>query len=429
MIRGASESELPPAEVSVSPPGPAPAGAGLTLRPVEPKDAEAIHALLVAAIPDVLADRQRWLSRWVWQYWDNPYRRDRPAGWVLVDGDLIVGHLGAVYVPLRVGSGRATGVVGADYAVAEGAIARGSVFAGLQLAEAFFSAAEDCVAMATTANEKTAAVFSRFGCEPIAWTREFWRARANLTQQIRACHGASSRIARRLLSGPAGSIISGVLGRCYRRLRHQPAIPIPAGCRLETTMPQLAGDLGWLWEGFAWSGAVPNAGGPTGAGNEGGDARRVESDRAGVVGIDRAQSYLDWRYARHPERDNIRVLVVRDGDGQPTGTAVVFLDERETRRIAFVEELIALPDRMEVVRTLLCSALRLACDHEADYVVTTTGRPAIRHVFRELGFESRARSAPAVVIQPTPTSFAPGPDARHGESIAEHLDFWHGEMF
>ena len=76
----------------------------LHLREVEPADGQAVHALLTANIPGVLEDRGRWLRRWQWQYWDNPFRADRPAGWVLTDGDHIVGHLGAVYVPFRVGS-------------------------------------------------------------------------------------------------------------------------------------------------------------------------------------------------------------------------------------------------------------------------------------------------------------------------------------
>ena len=65
---------------------------------------------------------------------------------------------------------------------------------------------------------------------------------------------------------------------------------------------------------------------------------------------------------------------------------------------AFVEDLIVLPGRPDVVRSLLCAALRLAADHQADYLVTATGRCELRPLFWELGFESRARSAPAAVI-------------------------------
>jgi len=429
MIRRASNSGPAEQEVAAPSAGSPRARSAALLRPIEPEDAEAVHALLTRAIPDVLTDRQRWLARWRWQYWENPYRQDRPAGWVLANGGGIVGHLGAVHVPLRVGAARMPAVIGADYAVADDAVARDGVFAGLQLAEAFFSAAQESVALATTANEKTGAVFSRFGCRPVAWTREFWRAPTTLTQQVRAGCGTKSRIARRLLAGRVGSALCGALGRCCRWLHHAPAIPIPAGCRLETTVPQLAGDLGWIWEGFAWQAAVHDHTGPPGERTKDGNAGPGEDDGPGMVSIDRTQAYWRWRYTRHPERDNVRVLVVRDGDGLPIGVAVVFLDERERHRIAFVEELITLPGRLDVMRTLLCAAIKLAYDHEADYLVTTPGRRPIRHVFRELGFESRARSAPAVVIRPPGGSAAAGAAPDLFGSIGQQLDFWHGEMF
>ncbi len=428
MNRQAYNSDSPAAEAPGEPRARQAVGSAL-LRPVQPEDAEGIHALLVAGLPDVPADGERWRARWSWQYWSNPYRGDRPAGWVLADGDRITGHLGAVYIPLRVGDERVTGVVGADYVVADDALARGGVFAGLQLAEAFFSTAKDCVAMATTANEKTGAVFSRFGCQPVLWTRQFWRAPASLTQQIRACRSATSRVVRRLLCSRAGFVVSGALGRCYRYLHYGPAVPIPVGCRLETTVPQLAGDLGWIWEGFAWGSTEMNPGDHDRTGKESAGVQRTQSPGAGVVGIDRTQAYLGWRYGRHPERENIRVLVLRDRDGHPIGAAVVFLDERKTRRTAFVEELITLPDRIEAVHTLLCAALKLACDHDADYLVTTPGRRAIRHVFRELGFEPRARSAPAVVMQPPLSMTATREDTPAAPFPDDDLDFWHGEMF
>jgi hypothetical protein len=296
--------------------------------------------------------------------------------------------------------------------VAADALARGGALAGLQLAEAFFAAAKGGVAMATTANEKTGAVFARFGCKPVTWTREFWRAPATLAQQIRTCRGASSRVAGRLLAGPGGRVIVGTLGRCYRRLHHRPSVPIPHGCRLETTMPRLAGDLGWLWEGFIW-----------------GKAPRSVRDRGGRISVDRSQDYLDWRYVRHPERENLRVLVVRDRDGHPIGAAIIFFDDRSARRLALVEELIVLPHRMEVLRTLLCATVRLTCDHEVDYVVTMAGRHGTRPVFWRLGFENRARSAPAMLVKP-PEQLEPSALGAAGAgSLEDRLEFWHGEMF
>ncbi|MDM8008192.1 MAG: hypothetical protein QUV05_18795, partial [Phycisphaerae bacterium] len=166
-------------------------------RPVRPEDAVSLHKLLVAELPDIPADHQRWLARWNWQYRDNPFRQDRPAGWVLADGERVVGHLGAVYVPVIAAGRSAVGVIGADYVVSQDALKAGGTFAGLQLAQAFFEGTSACLHMATTANEKTGAVFGRFGCRPVDWTREFFRASTSLVQQIRTCRGGANRVVRR----------------------------------------------------------------------------------------------------------------------------------------------------------------------------------------------------------------------------------------
>jgi len=381
----------------------APATAAPALRPVLPGDGEAIHALLVANIAGVLEDRGRWLRRWQWQCWDNPFRQQRPAGWVMVDGERIVGHLGAVYVPLRVGRERKLGMIGADYAVSPDAVAQGGAFAGLQLAQAFFVSADRLVPLATTANAKTGAVFTRFGCTPVPWTSEFWRAPTTLAQQVRTCRGAASRIVRKLLTQPGGPILAGLAGRLYRAAGRRPRVPVPSDCRLEITTPRLACDLGRLHERAAE------------------DVLAASRD-ALPVAVDRTTEYLNWRYTQHPERSNLSVLVLRSHDGSPAGAAFVFSEDRGPRRIAFVEDLITPPGRPDAARTLLAAALRLAGDRQADYLVTMTGRHELRPLYWELGFESRARSAPAAVINCPPAGGEPS-------SPAIHLELWHGAMF
>jgi len=412
MLRPVNNSEPPASQAAGTPEAEHGADREFGLRTVEPADGDAIHALLVASIAGVLGDRGRWLRRWHWRCWDNPYRRDRPAGWVLVEHDRVVGHLGAVYVPLRVGPDRKAGVVAADYAVDQTATARGGIFAGLELARAFFEAAGDTVCpMATTANEKTGAVFSRFGCQAVPWTRELWRAPVTLTQQIRTFHGVTSRVARRLLLSPAGALMTRLAGRFYQITHHRPGVPIPQGCWLETTVPQLAWDLGVLFE-------RANAARVTAAADD--------SLLPVPFGIDRATDYLHWRYSRHPERDNIRVLMIRGREGRPIGGVVLFCEDRGTQRLVFVEDLIVLPDRPDVVRSLLCAALRLAADHQADFLVTTTGRCELRPLFWELGFESRARSAPAAVIRCQQASDNDQPPTL---TLDDRLELWHGAMF
>jgi len=376
-------------------------GASLVVREVEAGDVDAIYALLSASFSAFSFSRQEWFVRWRWQYGENPYRGDRPAGWVLTDGDHILGHLGAVYVPIMVRDESVIGAIGADYAVADEAIAHGGMLAGLDLAQAFFAGVGDCIPMATTANEKTGAIFARFGCRPVPWTREFWRASATVSQLLRSCGGAQSRLLRWAMSGIVGGVAFPLLGACYRGLRCCPAIPIPAGCRLETTVPQLARNLGRLYERVA--------------------AMEQREGSPQPIGwrVAATQTYLHWRYVQHPERDKVRVLVVRDAEGEAIGSAFLFCDDNSAHRVVYVEELVTLPDRLDVVRTLLCSALKMACDHGADYVVTMSGRRSVRHVYWELGFESRARSAPAAIIH---TSALP-------ESFDDQVDFWHGIMF
>lgn len=378
-----------------------------TPRPVRPEDAESLHALLLARLPDVPEDLGRWLARWNWQYRDNPFRQDRPAGWVLCAGGRVVGHLGAVWVPVVAEWRQRTGVIGADFVVSDEALRAGGVFAGLQLAQAFFDGTVGCLRMATTANEKTGVVFGRFGCRPVEWTREFWRAPATLTQQVRTCRGGVNRVVRRLMSGAAGPAGRGVLGAVYRIAGHRPALPIAPGCRLDMGMPEMMLEAVPQWETLT-AGAV-------------GDTASVRA----AFAIDRNREYLDWRYVRHPEAASIRSLLVRTRDGRVVGAGVVFVEQQTRRKVAFLEELLTVPERPEVMHTLVCAALRLACDHGAEHLVCTAGRADLRGRFWEYGFEQRTRSAPALVV----AGLQGEPEAAHTGLLDAGVCFHHGDMF
>lgn len=360
----------------------------LLVRPVALRDGNSLHALLRSALPGVIADRERWLKRWRWSCWDNLFRGDRPAGWVLEDDEEIVGHLGAVYVPLRVRGRRRLGQIGTDYAIAPAATVRGGAFAGLALAEVFFDQTGNAIPLATTANEKTAAVFGRFGCQPIAWTREFWRVRTTLDAQLRACYGGVSRLWRHALSGTPGRALGGSLVRIMTALQRGPTIPLPQACTLEITNPTLAGDLSKL-------------SGP------------------GDFAFDRSSRYLQWRHARQPEHHNCRVLVLRKRNRGPIAAAYLFVDDASDPPVAWIEDVLLPTNSLELLRTLLCAAQRMAASAGADYLFCTTGNPCYRPLFWQLGWESRARNAPGLLIG----------GSVELPSMASPFSFWHGVMF
>jgi hypothetical protein len=388
----------------------------LIIRPVEPDDTESVHRLLREHLNDVVADYSRWRVRWEWQYWNNPFRFGRPAGYVLQHDDSIVGHLGAVYLPLRIGMDRYTGVVGSDYVVSKDATKVGGMFAGLQLAERLFTDAEYFLVMATTANDKTNAVFSRFGCKPIPWTREFWRAPADAGQLVRTFYGGTNRVIRRILAAPGGFWLTRQLGNLCRIFHHYPKINLPKGCCLEISIPRSPCALGTVHEKQLSEKDAFNHQEPS----------EASLPRPALFSVDRSQDYLHWRYVSHPERDNIRVIAVTDEQGAPLGAAIVFLEKTEGRYIAHLEELVVLLNRPDVLHTLFCTAVDLACRQGVDYLVTTSGRPAYRHFFWELGFEARTRNAPAAVIQAGSKGVAEQVLPR---PLENHLEFWHGEMF
>lgn len=368
----------------------------VVLREVRSGDGPVIHAMLRAAMPGTLPDPDRWLRRWHWQCLHNPFRGERPAGWVLEDAGDVVGHIGAVYLPLRVRGERRLGQVVTDYVVSREAVARGGLFPGLRLAQAFMTAARGLVPMATTANEKTGAVLGRYGCRPVDWSREWWRAPATSEQEIRSCLGGGSRLWRRMLRTKPGRMLGRAAGRCCRIMGLHPPLPWPFQGRLEVRAAPAIQELNAL-------------------------AATVSSGDV-TCSIDWSAEYLAWRYARHPEWNDIRVLVLRGHDGRVTAGAVVFRERLATRRIAYVEELAVLRCRRPSsssttgretfsVRAVLCASLRVAADLDADYLVATTGRGDWRPLFWELGFESRARNAPALVL---PEEIASCPAFQHG---------------
>lgn len=407
--------------------------AGTYVRPVTQADGPSIHALLAATLPDVLADYQRWLERWHWQYWQNPFRGSRSAGWVLAErrsghianeniasesignGERVLGHLGAVYLPLRIGDQQLTGVIGADYAVSDGAAGQGSGGTALELAQRLFAESGTHVVMITTANEKTGAVFGRFGGKAVPWTREFWQASSTLAQQIRS-RRSGNPISRRFFSGRVGSLLLHTLAAAYRLVGHVPAVPISSGCRLEIVEPESTNALATFWQQSVLASLKP-------------------SDTAAwpiwqtQLTLERSQTWLDWRYTQHPERHRMRMLIVRDADDAIRGSAIVFRDKCKDRHVCYVEDMMVWPHRVGTLRTLLCAALRYAKECGAEQVVTTPGNSAVRTIFSELGFQQRICQSPSTVIYMSSSLRQASVSVPPGFSPSEHFDFWHGLVF
>ena len=345
------------------------AAAGPRLREVVPADGPAIHALLRSTLPDIPVEPEAWLAEWAWRCWQNPFRGPRPVGWVLEDGRRLLGHLGAVCVPLLVGGRACTGIIGSDYAVADPHA--GGLFGALQLAESLFALADpQTTVLASTANEKTAAVFGRYGCVPVTWTREFWRAPATKRQIARSSLGGRSRVLRRIMRYPLAAGLLGVLHRLAG-----------GGMRCRVEPPP--------WDRTAWP-------------------------RAGDWAVEPSAEYLTWRYARHPRGELATALTI-ERDGHVQAAAVTMPGLRDGCLVLYVEELVVPEGREDLASALLCDVLRLAHAQGCEWVVTTVGSSEFSGLMWELGFESRSRNAPALLIQSPPP-----PDRVH---------FDHGLMF
>ncbi|MHC4441967.1 MAG: hypothetical protein ACYTF1_11895 [Planctomycetota bacterium] len=385
------------------------AGEAVSVRPVQPADSDGLYQLWCSGRTHTPEDRQSWFDNWCWKYWKNPFRKDAPAGWVLVDGDRIIGHLGAVYVPFRIDDYRTTAVIPTDY------VSLDDPHAEANLVEAFLTSVDECVTMACTNNDQLRTLFEQSGCQILNRTGEFQVALTDMKQQIRTFGGAGGWVIRQLFCGLGGKVLSSVWAGGYRLLGRRPAIRIPHGCRLETTTCRLACNWGSFHERIYQS-RSPN------------NMQHPPRDTH-VVGIDRTEAYMDWRYADNPRQENLHVLMVRDNQGDPIGALVIYIDGDHGPPIAYVQELMVIPSRDEVVNTLLCAALVLADEHGAGSLVTATGRPENRPILDKLGFQPPNGPGPAIFIQ-LQENPSDNPIGHMGaEYLDRHLELCHGEIF
>ena len=75
---------------------------------VETDGAEVFELLQARGLfaPD---QRDTWFRYAAWAYWRNPYRGDRPPGWVIEEQGRIVAYVGCVFMPYRLGTWKGIG--------------------------------------------------------------------------------------------------------------------------------------------------------------------------------------------------------------------------------------------------------------------------------------------------------------------------------
>jgi len=365
------------------------------VRCVQCSDGPAIHALLSAGRISRMPELQHWLKRWQWATWDNPFRNDRPAGWVVLDHNRIIGHLGAVYAPFIDHGSNRTAMI-AVVPVVDATKSNGNADIAIQqLAQAFFAGSDNCVPIITAADPQFAAAFIRSGCHAIEWTRQRWRMPANITQMIQTIHGGKHRLLSNLFATAVGRRTTHWLENVYRRLGRLPRIPVPTGCRMEITTPRLANDHCLMNE---------------------------RSNQGATIGIDRSPAYLRWRYAEHPEHQHIRVVMIRNSDEHPIAAAIVYIEEMPGRRIAYIEDLEVADNRRDLLHTLMAAALRTAIETGAQLLITTAGRYGLDQLYAEFGFRLQRRRGPAVLIDPSRVSC-------NAETLQTNFELWHGGLF
>jgi hypothetical protein len=388
-------------------------GACSCIRPVVLADGESVYRLIGQAFDMVMPDLDAWLKYWKWKTWDNPFRADRSVGFAGEHAGEIVGYLGGVHIPLRIMGKHCIGVIPTEFSVSARADGSARGVLALQLAEAFCEEARQAgvYVISTTSNEKTAAIFGRFDCMPVEWTKELWRAPVTLRQQIRSTWGGGHRLMRGVLNSPVGGGVLQVIAGIYRVSGGRPSVRLPRGHVLCEEGPELLErDVVELHTHLE------------------GASEASDQHTPFDVGVDRSSEYLKWRYLDHPDVEDVGVFVIRDRGQRLVAAEVVQVHARTDDRVAYVEELLFPSSRSDLAKRLLCAALNWAADRGAAYLFTAPGRVAYRSMYWELGFESRGRSAPAVVAQKTPPRQI-GLDIDLAEVLSDQLELWHGGMF
>jgi GNAT superfamily N-acetyltransferase len=141
----------------------------------------------------------------------------------------------------------------------------------------------------------------------------------------------------------------------------------------------------------------PNTPPPSAAADAGCTLRRIsafddridpfweEASRPFYFAIDRSQAYLNWRFDHRAGHFDITL-------GEHDGRVLGYIVTRVNRGIGYIADLIALPERLDVARSLLVHGLGAlhgtAASHIECWLPT---RHPYREVLRDLGFERAER--------------------------------------
>lgn len=324
--------------------------------------------------------RDRLIRRWNWQYLSNPVAVNLPVPiHVGLVGDQVVGHIGAVPIPMRLTAATTTTVLAATGLVADEA----HRWLGFRLVRALLA---DGPILATAMSEAARKLLTSTGAAPIPLSR---------TQHIlqRRTAGSLARSIRWRLPAPLCPLITPSLLHPFtfwRKPPNQKLLPRPAPLPASThirPIDRFDADADALWH-------------------------RVSAPL--TFTIERTAQYLNWRYTDMPTQRSIRLGLFEHG--RLTAVAVGILRAKPDRamlpcvRVGEITELIADDPPSSAVASLISTLCARLDRHTPDVLTAGPLTPATSAALQRLGFTTRtsdefeaAVSAPGVSPDTFPT--------------------------
>lgn len=324
---------------------------------------DAVYPLMVEAGLESAEGRADWDRFAEWAYWGNPYRGERPAGWIGEQDGRIVAFIACSYMPFRLGSW--SGVAGSvgNLCVAPGA--RGLV--GVVFTRDHLRWQDVPVQFGSHFTERSGLLWRGFGA----------RACEESDLAFSACISLRVAVDRRLMSmgswgrlvcavggGTAGVAMARMLG--YREARLQKPV------FEKTILPRMADvDPGAL------------------------DALCDAAISGLTATVMRNTAYLEWRYDRHPAATSYRRLAIHDpATGRLAGVAILQKWGDEAR----LSEFLADPNDIGANRETLATAMATTREWGCRTLSAKSVRPEIVPILRDAGFIETRKSYPQYMI-------------------------------